>query len=234
MWTPSTTIGGVPSNDQESAIHPQASNLTRGRRPRPPGGVRTALVDAGFELARAGGPDAVVLREVTRMVGVVPNAAYRHFADRDALLAAVRDKAFRMLATRMGDRMSQVRPGPHTPTGARLRLRAVGASYLEFARTEPGLFDTAFAATDHPPSSGTDDPGPFEHLQAALDNLVEAGLLDPSRRPNIDYPTWAAVHGLAVLLRGPLSQLSEEEKTHLEVDTLDFIGAAVRQSHPVR
>ena len=141
MWTPSTTIGGVPSNDQESAIHPQASDVNRGRRPRPPGGVRTALVEAGFELARAGGPDAVVLREVTRMVGVVPNAAYRHFADRDALLAAVRDKAFRMLATRMGDRMSQVRPGPHTPTGARLRLRAVGASYLEIQPLDQCLLD---------------------------------------------------------------------------------------------
>jgi AcrR family transcriptional regulator len=164
------------------------------------------------------------------MVGVVPNAAYRHFADRDALLAAVRDEAVRILARRMGDRMSQVRPGPHTPTGARLRLRAVGATYLEFARTEPGLFDTAFAATDHPPTSGADEPGPFERLQAALDNLVKAGLLEPSRRPNIEYPTWAAVHGLGVLLRGPLSQLSEQEKTRLEADTLDFIGSAIRQS----
>jgi AcrR family transcriptional regulator len=164
------------------------------------------------------------------MVGVVPNAAYRHFADRDALLAAVRDEATRILANRIDDRMSQVRPGPRTPTGARLRLRAVGAAYLQFARTEPGLFDTAFASTDHPPSTGTDEPGPFEHLQAALDNLVQAGLLDPTSRPNIEYPVWAAVHGLAVLLRGPLRQLSEEEKTQLEVDTLDFIGAAVRQS----
>src|SRR3954463_14754447 len=121
----------------------------RGRRPR--GTVRPALVDAGLELARAGGPDAVVLREVTRMVGVVPNAAYRHFADRDALLAAVRDEAVGVLARRMGARRSQVRAGPPTPTGARLRLQAVGTSYLEFARTEPGLFATAFAATDHHP-----------------------------------------------------------------------------------
>jgi AcrR family transcriptional regulator len=171
-----------------------------------------------------------VLREITRTVGVVPNAAYRHFADLDALLAAVRDEAVRVLANRIGDRMKRIHAGPHTPTGAGLRLRAVGASYLEFARTEPGLFDTAFVVTDHPPGTGTDDPGPFEHLQAALDNLVDAGLLEPSRRPNIEYPTWAAVHGLAVLLRGPLSQLSEREKARLEADTLDFIGAAVRQS----
>jgi AcrR family transcriptional regulator len=169
----------------------------------------------------------VVLRKATRRVGVVPNAASRHFADRDALLAAVRDEAFRILAKRMGSRMSQVRPGPHTPTGARLRLRAVGASYLEFARTEPGLFGTAYAATDHPLSQGTDQSGPFEHLQSALDNLVQAGILEPSRRPNIEYPTWATVHGLAVLIRGPLSRLPDREKTRLEAETLAFIGAAV-------
>jgi AcrR family transcriptional regulator len=184
-------------------------------------------VEAGLELARAGGPDAVILREVTRQVGVVPNAAYRHFADRDALLAAVRDEAFKILADRMSSRMSQVRAGPRTPTGARLRLRAVGESYLDFARTEPGLFDTAFAAADHPPSQGADTTGPFQHLQAALDNLVQAGILDPSRRPHIEYPTWAAVHGIAVLLRGPLSELPERDKERLEAETLTFIAAAV-------
>ncbi|MGZ4288482.1 MAG: TetR/AcrR family transcriptional regulator, partial [Solirubrobacteraceae bacterium] len=176
----------------------------------------------------SGGPDAVVLREVTRMVGVVPNTAYRHFADRDALLAAVTDEAVKALAQRMADRMSEVRAGPHTPTGARLRLRAVGEAYLEFARTEPGLFDTAFAVTDdHPRSLGTGEPGPFDHLQSALDNLVDAGILSPARRPNIEYPTWATVHGLAVLLRGPLSSLTEREKTRLEAQTLAFIGASV-------
>src|SRR3954452_22228838 len=96
------------------------------RGPRPRGAVRSALVAAGLELARSGGPDAVVLREVTRRVGVVPNAAYRHFADREALLAAVRDEAVEELAARMAARMSRVRAGPHTPTGARRRLQAVG------------------------------------------------------------------------------------------------------------
>src|ERR671936_3027385 len=83
-----------------------AGDRTGTRRRRPRGAVRDGLVAAGLELARAGGPDAVVLREATRMVGVVPNAAYRQFADRDALLAAVRDEAVRQLAQRMGDGMS--------------------------------------------------------------------------------------------------------------------------------
>jgi hypothetical protein len=85
-------------------------------------------------------------------------------------------------------------------------------------------------ATDHPPDQREDEPGPLQRLQSALDNLVEAGLLDPARRPNIEYPTWATVHGLAVLLRGPLSRLSEREQARLEVETLDFIGSAVGQS----
>ena len=161
------------------------------------------------------------------MVGVVPNAAYRHFADRDALLAAVREEAVRKLARRMADGMSQVRAGAHTPTGARLRLRAVGRAYLEFARSEPGLFDTAFTATDHPSSGASAEQQPLAYLQAALDDLVHAGILDPARRPTIEYPTWATVHGLAVLLRGPLSSLPDREKARLETQTLTFIGSSL-------
>jgi AcrR family transcriptional regulator len=161
------------------------------------------------------------------MVGVVPNAAYRHFVDRDALLAAVRDEAVTELARRMADGMSKVRAGPRTPTGARLRLQAVGRAYLEFARTEPGLFETAFTETDHPPTGASDQPQPLEYLRAALDDLVQAGLLDPARRPNIEYPTWATVHGLAVLLRRPLQSLSDRDKSRIEAQTLAFIGASL-------
>lgn len=198
------------------------------RGPRPRGAVRPALVAAGLELARSGGPDAVVLREVTRMVGVVPNAAYRHFADRDALLVAVRDEAVKEFAQRMAARMDQVRAGPRTPTGARLRLRAVGQAYIEFARTEPHLFDTAFAAPDHPGSGeAADGPTPLDLLQQALDDVAGAGIMSPDRRPAVEYPIWASVHGLAVLLRGPLQQLPEREKQRLEAQMLAFIGAAI-------
>jgi AcrR family transcriptional regulator len=206
---------------------PSASANPRGPRPR--GTVRPALVEAGLALARTGGPDAVVLREVTRAVGVVPNAAYRHFTDRDALLAAVRDEALTRLALRMADGMSKIRAGVDTVTGARLRLRAVGAAYLAFAREEPGLFDTAFAAVHPGPGAAGSaaEPMPFNHLQSALNNLVEAGVLAPKRRPVIEYPVWATVHGMAMLLRGPLASLSDIEKQALEAQALDFIGAAV-------
>jgi AcrR family transcriptional regulator len=202
------------------------------RGPRPRGTVRSALVDAGLELARSAGPDAVVLREVTRMVGVVPNAAYRHFSDREALLAAVRDEAVKALARRMADRISRVRAGPHTPTGARLRLRAVAEAYLDFARTEPNLFDTAFAARDHPTGGDPGEPTPLDHLRAALDNLVGAGILAADRRPQLEYPIWASIHGLAVLLRGPLQSLPEGEQVRLQTQVLAFIASALSPDRP--
>ena len=89
------------------------------RRRRPRGAVRDGLVAAGLELARAGGPDAVVLREATRMVGVVPNAAYRHFADRDKLLAAVCAAALREFADRMAAGVARTDEGRAAEFGAR-------------------------------------------------------------------------------------------------------------------
>jgi hypothetical protein len=67
-------------------------------------------------------------------------------------------------------------------------------------------------------------------LQSALDDLVAAGLLSSERRPDVEYPTWAAVHGLAVLLRGPLLPLPDGEKARLETQMLAFIGAAVTEA----
>lgn len=57
------------------------------RKPYHHGNLREALLEASLEITREGGADALSLRDATRRAGVSPNAAYRHFADRDALLA---------------------------------------------------------------------------------------------------------------------------------------------------
>jgi hypothetical protein len=120
-----------------------------------------------------------------------------------------------------------VRARRGTPTGSQRRLRAVGQAYLEFARTEPGLFDTAFTASEHRPSAGNAETSPLDHLNAALDELVEAGVLEPGRRPDMEYPVWATVHGLAALIRGPLHSLSDREKLRMETQTLAYISASL-------
>src|SRR5437660_10486599 len=96
------------------------------------GDLRRALLEAGVELARGGGPDAVVLREATRRAGVVPNAAYRHFASRQELLQAVRSAALSELAVAMEAELARVRRGRHPADFARANLRATGTGYLRF------------------------------------------------------------------------------------------------------
>src|SRR3954466_234959 len=94
------------------------------------GDLRRALLEAGIELARAGGPEAVVLREATRRVGVAPNAAYRHFADRDALLAAVCQAGLRELARRMEAGMAEVAIPVGSAEAAWARFAAIGRAYV--------------------------------------------------------------------------------------------------------
>ena len=157
------------------------------------GDLRRALVDAGIALARGGGPDAVVLREATRRAGVVPNAAYRHFASRDELLQAVRASALAALALAMVDELHRLPPPGDAVAFARANLRAIGAAYIGFAQKEPGLFRTAFAGVAivaQTPVRGGEvhaNPGPFQLLSAALDLLARTGGLAPQPRPPAQY-----------------------------------------------
>src|SRR6476661_2007303 len=108
------------------------------------GGLREDLLRHGIEIARTGGPSAVSIREVQRRSGVSNSAAYRHYADRDALLAAIADVAAAELTHRMRTAQGKVDQNLPPAERARVRLRATGAAYLEFAIAEPGWFSVAF------------------------------------------------------------------------------------------
>lgn len=197
------------------------------------GDLRRALLDAGIELARTGGPQAVVLREATRRAGVAPNAAYRHFASRQALLDAVRMASLSALAQAMEKEVAGVRRARNSAAHARDCLSAVGAAYLRFAQEETGLFRAAFASLDpvepeqpggRPAKAQPGDPHPFLLLGSVLDRMVEAGVLTPSRRPGAEYLAWSAVHGLALLvIDGPLASMPHKEAQALGRRLLDMV-----------
>lgn len=217
-------------------------NMVSGARGYHHGNLRAALVQAGLELARAGGPEAVVLRAATRMTNVSPNAAYRHFANQEDLLAAVAQECMTQLGLLMIDRAEQVR-ARGTARRAQARFQAIGRAYIEFARTEPGWFRTAFSsARPHPdPAVGTHaalsnmgqglpDTNPFRVLGARLDELVAAGVLSLQRREHAEFFAWSGVHGLSTLLvDGPLRYFPER-LVHDAIETvLASISRALQQ-----
>ncbi|MFJ7566240.1 TetR/AcrR family transcriptional regulator [Herminiimonas sp. NPDC097707] len=194
------------------------------------GDLYRALLDAATELARVGGPTAVVLREVTRQAGVAPNAAYRHFADRDALLQAVCAVAQAQLAQAIEAEWAVAGSGSNAADGARAHLRAVGTGYMRFARAEPGLFRTAFSVHEDLQKAGTPEMAgksgltPFQLLSSALDELLAAGVLAPERRPGAEFLAWSAVHGLSMLLiDGPLRVLDAQQAEAIGQRLIDMV-----------
>ncbi len=189
------------------------------------GNLREALVEAGVALAAEHGPDAVVLREVSRRVGVSHNAAYRHFADRDALLREVSARAMSAFGTVMAGRIAAAPQGPE-PAAVGARLEASGRGYVEFAVTQPGLFRTACALSLGDVTPYGDVPHPYALLSERLDEMVTAGLMTPQRREGAEIAAWSAVHGFAVLvMEGPLADVPEQQREAM----LDVVLRVVRE-----
>ena len=140
-------------------------------------------------------------------MGVSPNAAYRHFADRASLLRAVADE----VTVRMAEQMRAHAHSDLVDPGERARdlLRAVGLGYVDFARAEPGWFAVAFFAAREGQQPGPEgvaarEPAPYRLLVEALDGLVAAGLVEPGARTAALWACWSTVHGFAELaIHGP-------------------------------
>jgi AcrR family transcriptional regulator len=196
------------------------------------GDLANALIAAATQLARDGGPEAVVLREVARIVGVSATAAYRHFTRHSDLMHAVKQGAQDDLVSAMRAELAMTAAVPDPSAEALRQLRALGHGYLRFALAEPGLFRTAFAQTNK--SGEHEAPGQstatmagsagYQLLAETLDELVAVGMLDPGRRRYAEIVTCSWARGLAMLLLdGPLSAFPAELRDQVIFHGLDHI-----------
>ncbi len=120
------------------------------------GNLRPALVAAALKEIAKSGPDGFSLREVARRAGVSPPAVYRHFADKDALLAAVAAECWERIGAAMEAAVAAA------PDDALERFRATGIAYVTFAVEHPEHF-RALAV-----------PGLFEKMPADVMARVNA------------------------------------------------------------
>ena len=163
------------------------------------GDLRAALIEAGMEMARAEGARALGMRDLTRAVGVSPNAAYRHFANLRALVLTVALEAQHRLSQTILDRTAAA-------TGATDKLRAFALGYIDFALAQPGWFSLTCESREAPPPGPSPvspgPPSPHELLLAALDAMVDAGDLSAERRVDAEWTCWSTAHGFALLATG--------------------------------
>mgnify|MGYP006155250423 CR=1 FL=1 len=175
------------------------------------GDLRNALIDAGMNALATQDAAELSLRALARELGVSANAAYRHFADKDALLSALAAEGFRRFAAEQADSRCTTGPGPGQTGlkgGPQDEALSSGLRYVQFAQRHPGLFRLMFgrfllASQD------------AELQGAAMAAFMQ--LLEQSRAPDAppgppDEATlmralarWSLVHGLShLLLEGQL------------------------------
>jgi AcrR family transcriptional regulator len=202
------------------------------RRPRRPkryhhGDLPRALLDSALRIVEAQGTDALTLRAVARLAGVSQAAPYRHFANKEAILAAVAEEGFRSLLAAI---RQSVQACDDVPLA---RLRAVGIGYVTFATSHPSHFRVMF---------GRDlaDRSAFPALRQVADDTLamvvgaiadcqRAGLVRPEE-PAADLAliAWSSVHGLsALLIEGVLDRPVADVAEMVTRDL--FLGLGVRQ-----
>jgi len=184
------------------------------------GNLKEALVRAALELIAQKGPAGFTFAEAARWAGVSPAAPYRHFRDRDELLASVALRGFNQFEAALARAWDDGRPDVFTA------LDRLGKAYLEFARAEPAYYSAMFEAGVPPaisPELREASDRAFAVLRAAAEKLC-AATPAPNRPPAlmVALHIWAMSHGIASLFgrgdaaRRPLP-MSPQELLEAEV-----------------
>lgn len=161
------------------------------------GNLREALITAALDLISKKGPAGFTFADAARAAGVSPAAPYRHFRDRDALMADIARRGFEAFAAALARAWNEGKPSPRTA------FERVGRAYLEFARKEPALFSAMFesglSVSDYPEVREAGDRA-FAVLREACEAV--AATLPKDRRPPalmMALHIWSLSHGIAAL-----------------------------------
>ena len=158
------------------------------------GNLKEALVAAAVELIAETGPRGFTLREAARRAGVSHNAPYRHFRDREDLLAAVATDGFERLTQAMACAAGKAKPLN--------RMRRSGLAYVDFALRWPqhfaAMFDAPWNQPDYPECAAAAQRC-FETLLGFVRDCQAAGQMPPGDPERLAYHAWSLVHGIAKL-----------------------------------
>jgi AcrR family transcriptional regulator len=194
------------------------------------GNLREALIRAALNLIREKGPAGFTFAEAARAAGVSPAAPYRHFRDRDALMADVASQGFGAFSAALSKAWNKGAPSP------RIAFERLGAAYLEFARTEPAyfsaMFESGLSLSDYAEVREKSDQS-FAVLRDACEAILE-GMPKEKRPPAtmMALHIWSLSHGIAALFgRGDSARRAIPMKPEelLEAATLiylDGLGAS--------
>jgi AcrR family transcriptional regulator len=185
-------------------------------------------LEAGEEILRSEGSEALTLRAVARRAGVSQTAPYRHFADRRALVAAVAERGF--------ERLRRAMEGALTSSDGRAGLRGVAFAYLRFAIDNTAAYRVMFgpelADRSDLPGLRETGRGVLAFVAAGIARLQGTGMVGDGDPKLMAVTTWAMLHGLvSLLLDGQVeSVVPDAEALAMEATRIMMFGMAPRGS----
>jgi AcrR family transcriptional regulator len=193
----------------------------RHAKPYHHGNLREALLKAALRLISEVGPNAFTLREVARRAGVSHNAPYRHFRDRDELMAAVSTEGY-------GELTRTMKEAAESGSSALARLKQAGLAYVKFALRRPEHFTVMFDAPASKPSekvcfnpakmkikypeAAEAAEESFRTLMALVEACQRERVMPAGDTKALALLAWSMVHGIAKLAitgRFPFSSQKE-------------------------
>jgi AcrR family transcriptional regulator len=195
------------------------------------GDLRQALIDGAIALITEQDVNNLSLREVARRVGVSHAAPYRHFQDKESLLAAVAEEGYIGLTEAMNRGMVQA---PEDPLK---RLEATGVAYVLFAIAHPSHYRVMFSSfrgekTLHPERAHAGWQA-FQVLLNGIQAGQDAGVLRSGDAMQLAWVAWSTVHGLAMLLiDGRLPITNPDEIGALAEFVTRTLTKGLARSHP--
>jgi AcrR family transcriptional regulator len=191
------------------------------------GRLRQALLAAARALISERGPAGFTLAEAAKRVGVTGAAPYRHFADRNALIAELAQEGFEHFNAELGRAWDAGRPDPLSA------LRRRGAAYLAFARAEPGLYKAMFgdAGALARQTGGAAGQKAYDELVASAVAVLRHFYAPEQGARALALQIWATTHGVAeLMLAGHLGEGTAQATALLEDSIGGLIEAAVRKA----
>jgi AcrR family transcriptional regulator len=168
------------------------------------GDLKNALVKAGIDIISRDGLGGLSLRKVARKAGVSPTAPYAHFADKQALIAAISTSGYHRLYDQLVETISIHEGYPQR------RLVEAGWTYVQFALSDPERFKGMFSGIieqekDYPEFREMAQKN-FGLLVGLVKGCQDAGLLTQGPADMIAVRLWSTIHGfILLLLEGQIS-----------------------------
>ncbi len=179
--------------------------------------LERALVEAAIKTIREHGVDSLKLRDVGQQLGVSRTALYRHFEDKNALLARVALEGFSKFRRALQTSVDEARARDAHP------IEAMGTAYLKFALENPShyqtMFTCAFGSAEKYPDLSEEASGAFAVLLNTVTDEQRAGRIGKAIAPlKLAHIIWAGVHGIATL--GMAGQFGAEEGRDEQLEEL--------------